>query len=110
MKTVEELKQEQYDLKAKLHELVEFINSKEYFTLNDARKKMYNNLKIGIEMHLKCLSIMVYEDLDNPVTIIPDFGWIGLMLGTFMGPSFNVSSFKSELKESDFEAKEEEDE
>ena len=110
MKTVEELKEEQYDLKAKLHELVEFINSEEYFTLNDARKKMYNNLKIGIEMHLKCLSIMVHEDLDNPVTIVPDFGWIGLMLGTFMGPSFNVSSFKTELKESDFEAKEEEDE
>ena len=110
MKTVEELKQEQYDLKAKLHELVEFINSEEYFTLNDARKKMYNNLKIGIEMHLKCLSIMVHEDLDNPVTIVPDFGWIGLMLGTFMGPSFNVPSFKSELKESDFEAKEGEDE
>ena len=110
MKTIEELKQEQYDAKAKLHELVEFINSEEYFTLNDARKKMYNNLKIGIEMHLKCLSIMVHEDLDNPVTIVPDFGWIGLMLGTFMGPSFNVPSFKSELKESDFEAKEGEDE
>ena len=110
MKTKEELKQEQYDLKAKLHELVEFINSEEYFTLNDVRKKMYNNLKIGIEMHLKCLSIMVHEDLDNPVTIVPDFGWIGLMLGTFMGPSFNVPSFKPELKESDFEAKEGEDE
>ena len=110
MKTEEELKEEQYDLKAMLHELVEFINSEEYFTLNDARKKMYNYLKIGIEMHLKCLSIMVHEDLDNPVTIVPDFGWIGLMLGTFMGPSFNVPSFKTELKESDFEAKEEEDE
>lgn len=107
MKTVEELKQEQYDLKAKLHELVEFMNDEEYFTLNDARKKMYNNLKVGIEMHLKCLSIMVHEDLDNPVTIVPDFGWIGLMLGTFMGPSFSVPSFKPELKDSDIETSKE---
>ena len=110
MKTIEELKQEQYDLKAKLHELVEFMNGKEYFALNDARRKMYNNLKVGIEMHLKCLSIMVHEDLDNPLAIVPDFSWIGLMLGTFMGPSFNIPSFKTELKESDFETKEEPDE
>ena len=99
MKTIEELKQEQYDLKAKLHELVEFMNNEEYFTLNDARKKMYNNLKVGIEMHLKCLSIMVHEDLDNPVTIVPDFGWIGLMLGTFMGPSFSIPPMNSKVKE-----------
>lgn len=108
MKTIEELKQEQFDVKARLHELVEFMNGEEYFSLNETRRKMYNNLKVGIEMHLKCLSIMVHEDLDNPVTIVPDFGWIGLMLGTFMGSSFNVPSFKSELKESDFETSKEE--
>lgn len=110
MKTVEELKQEQYDLKAKLHEVVEFINSEEYFTLNESRKKMYNNLKIGIEMHLKCLSIMIHEDLDSPATMVPDFGWLGLMMGTFMAPSFNMPPTKTELKESDFEAREESDE
>ena len=110
MKTIEELKQEQYDLKAKLHEVIEFMNGEEYFTLNDTRKKMYNNLKVGIEMHLKCLSIMVHEDLDSPVASVPDFGWLGLVMGTFMAPSFNMPPMKSELKESDFESKEESDE
>lgn len=109
MKSIDELKQAQYELKAKLHELVEFMNSEEYFTLNETRKKMYGNLKIGTEIHLKCLSIMVYEDLDNPVTIVPDFGWLGLMMGTFMTPSFSVPSTKTELKESDFETSKEED-
>jgi hypothetical protein len=110
MKTREELKKEQYELKSKLHEVVEFMNGEKYFTLNETKKKMYNNLKVGIELHLKCLSIMIHEDLDNPATVIPDFGWLGLMMGTFMAPSFNMPSMKTELKESDFETKEEESE
>lgn len=110
MKTVEELKQEQYLLRARLHELIEFMNGKEYFILNEARKKMYNNLKISVEMHLKCLSIIVHEDLDSPATMVPDFGWLGLMMGIFMAPSFNMPPMKTELKESDFEAREESDE
>jgi hypothetical protein len=110
MKSIEELKEEQYDLKAKLHEIVEFMNSEEYFTLNESRKKMYNNLKVGIEMHLKCLSIMIYEDLDSPVTTVPDFGWLGLMMGTFMSSSFNMPTMSPELKESDFETKQEDNE
>jgi hypothetical protein len=109
MKTTEELKQEQYDLKARLHGLVEFMNDKEYFTLNETRKKMYNNLKVGIEIHLKCLSTMLHEDLDNPVTVVPDFGWLGMMMGTFMAPSFNMPAIKPELEESDFEAGEQSD-
>ena len=110
MKTIEEVKKEQYDLKAKLHEVIEFMNGEEYFSLNETRKKMYNNLKVGIEMHLKCLSIMVHEDLDNPVTSIPDLGWMGLMMGTFMTSSFNMPPIKTELKESDFETKDGADE
>lgn len=89
MKTVEELKKEQYDLKARLHEVVEFMNSEDYFTLNETRRKMYTNLKIAIEMHLKCLSIMVHENLDDPVVNIPDFSWIGTMMG-MLTPSFNI--------------------
>ena len=107
MKTIEELKQEQYDLKAKLHELVEFMNGEEFFSLNESRKKMFYNLKIAIEMHLKCLSVLVYENLDNPVVNIPDFSLIGTMMSMFT-PSFNIP--KPELKESDFETKEDTDE
>lgn len=107
MKTIEELKQEQYDLKAKLHEVIEFTNNEEYFTLNETERKMYNNLKIAVEMHLRCLSVMVHEDLNSPVVNIPDFSLIGTMMGMF-SPSFNFP--KAQLKESDFEFKEEKDE
>lgn len=109
MKSIKELKKEQYDLKAQLHELVEFMNGKEYYSLNETRKKMYNNLKVGMEMHLKCLSILLYEDLDNSLAIVPDYGWLGLIMGTFASPGFNVPPFKSELKESDFEPSKGED-
>ena len=71
---------------------------------------MYNNLKAGIEIHLKCLSIMIYEDLDSPVTAVPDFGWLGIMMSTFMSSSFNMPTMSPELKESDFEIKEEDNE
>lgn len=94
MKTVEELKKEQYDLKARLHEVVEFMNSEDYFTLNETRRKMYTNLKIAIEMHLRCLSIMVHENLDDPVVNIPDFSWIGTMMG-MLTPSFNIPKVES---------------
>ena len=107
MKKTEELKQDQYLLKARLHELVEFMNSTEFFTLNESRKKMYNNLKIAIEIHLRCLSTMVYENLDNPVVSIPDFSLIGTMLGMFT-PSYNLP--KIEQEKSNFETKEKADE
>lgn len=110
MKTIEELKNEQSELKTKLHEVVEFMNSEEYFILNEAKKKMYNNLRIGVEIHLKCLSIMLYEDLDSPATMVPDFGWLGLMIGAFTAPTFNIPPMKTELKESDFEVKDSTDE
>ena len=103
MKNIEELKKEQSKLKERLHEIVELMNSEEYFTLNETRRKMYTNLKVAIEMHLRCLSTMVYENLDNPIVNIPDFSWIGTMMGMF-APSFNLP--KTELKESDLETKE----
>ncbi len=97
MKTVEELKKEQYDLKARLHAVVEFMNSEDYFTLNETRRKMYTNLKTAIEMHLKCLSIMVHENLDDPVVNIPDFSWIGTMMG-MLTPSLNIPKVEPKEK------------
>ena len=98
MKTVEELKQEQYDLKARLHQMVEYMNSDGFFTLNNSERKMLTNQKIAMEMYLKCLSIRLYENLDNPFVCIPDFSWIGIAMGLTAPPSFNTN-----LKEEDFE-------
>jgi len=103
MKSVEDLRQEHCILRARLHELVEFVNGTEYFTLNETRRKVYTNLKIATELHLRCLSILIYEDLDVPAINIPDFSWIGTITGLF-APSFNLP--KTELKESDFEYRE----
>lgn len=79
MKTVEELKQEQYDLKAKLHEMIEFLNSKDYFSLSTEERTIVSIQRTGMELYLSCLTQRIYGDM-------------------------------YELEESDFEAKEGENE
>ena len=79
MKTKEELKQEQYDLKAKLHEMIEFIHSQDYFTLSMEEMPVVYIQMTCMELYLNCLTYRLYGDMN-------------------------------ELKESDFEANEEEDE
>ena len=60
MKTIEELKNEQYDLKAKLHEIIEFMNGKEYFSLSDTEKCLAHQCKFGVELYLDALTSMIY--------------------------------------------------
>ena len=61
MKTVEELKQEQHDLKARLHEVVEIINSKEYFELSPREKGLIGQQRAGMEMYLNALTNRIYS-------------------------------------------------
>ena len=106
MKTVEELKQEQYDLKAKLHEVVEFINSKEYFALSPREKGLIGQQRAGMEMYLNALTNRIYSKDDY------SFDTSSLLWPMMMGSMFSSSSgfgstsaLKDSLKESDFETK-----
>ena len=63
MKSIEELKEEQYDLKAKLHEMIEFINSQDYFTLSTEERLVINIQMAGMELYLSCLTQRIYGDL-----------------------------------------------
>ena len=61
MKSIKELKQEQYDLKAKLHEVIEFMNGEEYFTLAVLEKDLVSQQKIGMEIYLAALTNRIYN-------------------------------------------------
>ena len=70
MKTVEELKQEQYDLKAKLHEVIELTNSKEYFELSPREKGL-----IG-----KCLALLALTFRRETISVHSLFFFLFLMV------------------------------
>lgn len=105
MKTIEELKQEQYDAKAKLHELVEFINSEEYFTLTQSEKNIIGQRRIALEMYVNSLTKNIY-DKEGSTFDVSSAMW-PLMMGSMFngsssGSSSSIDSLKNQLEENDF--------
>lgn len=107
MKTIEELKKEQYEAKAKLHELVELINSDEFYGLSQSRKNIIGQRRIALEMYLNSLTKEIYDSegctFDMSSTI-----WPLLMSGIFsssnsFGSTSEAYRLKEELSEKDFE-------
>ena len=101
MKTKEELKQEQYDLKARLHEIIEFINSEEYAGLTPREKGLISQQRAGMEMYLDALTKRIYKSDGGADT---SSMWLPLLMGMFAAPWSPSSSTASEtLDEKDFE-------
>ena len=107
MKTIEELKQEQFDAKTKLHELVEFINSEEFYSLSQSEKNIIGQRRIALEMYLNSLTKDLYDkegstfDTSNAV-------WPLLMssmfTGSSFGPSSSIDSLKKQIEDDDSKA------
>ena len=98
------MKQEQYDLKAKLHEMIELINSEEFFNLPQKDKGLINQQRTGMEIYLNSLTRRIYgkDDLSSST----DTMWLSLLMGMMSTP---FAPPASSLTEKDFEKKEEED-
>jgi hypothetical protein len=113
MKTIEELKQEQFDAKAKLHELVEFVNSDEYYSLSQSEKNIIGQRRIALEMYLNSLTKNLY-DKEGSTFDISSAMWPLLMSSMFTGSSFGSSSgvdyLKNHLEEDESKAVEENNE
>ncbi len=107
MKTKEELKQEQYDLKAKLHEVIELSNSEEYYSLTSREKNLINQQRAGMELYLNSLTKRIYGS--DELFGSTDTMWLSLLMGMLSTP-WTPSSATIGLSEKDFEKKEESDE
>lgn len=80
MKTKEELKQEQYDLKARLHEIIELINSEQYYKLSDSEKGLINQQRVGMELYLSCLTKRIYGTSNTDTS---NLLWLTMLYGMF---------------------------
>lgn len=107
MKTIEELKKEQYEAKAKLHELVELINSDEFYGLSQSRKNIIGQRRMALEMYLNSLTKELYDSEDSSLDMSSAM-WPLLMSSIFSSSSSfrstsEASKLKEELSEKDFE-------
>ena len=106
------MKKEQYDAKAKLHEIIELINSEEYYALTPFKKSLMAQERIGLEIYLSSLTKQLY-DKDGCSFDASSAMWPLLMSSMFTSPFGSTSgleSLKKQLDEKDFEEKEESDE
>jgi hypothetical protein len=109
MKTIKELKEEQYDAKAKLHELIEFTNSEEFYTLTQSEKNLVGQRRIAIEMYLNSLTKNIY-DKEGSSYDISSAMWPLMMSSMFTSSAFNSPSIDSLKEQLEDNTKQEEDE
>ena len=97
MKSVEELKQEQCEAKTKLHELVEFVNSEEYYSLSQSEKNIIGQRRIALEMYLNSLTKSIYDKEGSSFDVSTAM-WPLMMSSMFSSSSFSSSSSLDSLK------------
>jgi len=73
MKDLEKLKKEQAELKERLVEVIDLINSEEYFTLDETEKSLIMSQRVGMEVHLNSLTQRIYgtRKLDVSNSMLP---------------------------------------
>ena len=112
MKTIEELKKEQAETKSKLVDVIETINSEEYYTLTPSEKGLIAQQRVGLEIYLDSLTKQLY-DKDGCLFDVSNTMWPLLMSSMLTSPlstPLNTDALKKDLSEKDFEIKEETDE
>ena len=75
---------EQAELKEKLINLVQFINSEKFSSLSENYKKVLMNQKIAMELYLNVLNLRAFEDIDN--IIVPDYSTLSAFASVFSKP------------------------
>ena len=95
MKDLEKLKKEQAELKERLVEVIDLINSEEYFTLDETEKSLIMSQRVGMEVYLNSLTQRIYgaRKLDVSSSMLP------LILMTAFNPFSPSPSSVDLLKE-----------
>lgn len=95
MKDLEKLKKEQAELKKRLVEVINLINSEEYFTLDETEKSLLMSQRVGMEVYLNSLTQRIYgaRKLDVSNSMLP------LILMSMFNPFSSSPSSVDVLKE-----------
>lgn len=91
------------EAKGKLNNLINFINSEDYFNLSDNKKNLVNNVRSTLEAYLNSMASLQY-DIDGVNTFNP---LMPLLFSMFMsGSSFgNTNYLNNQLNIKDAEVK-----
>lgn len=82
-KNDKKLKLEHSEVKVRLAELVDFINSEEYYKLNDREKVVLSMQRSGMETYIKALSIRLWGNEE-----VPSYSMLmGSLLASMMVPT-----------------------
>ena len=76
----EKLEREHAELKSRLAELVDFINSGEYYKLNEREKMLLGTQRYGMEMYINALSMRLWGVADVPNSSMMMSGLLASML------------------------------
>lgn len=98
MKTLEELKKEHYEAKAKLQDLVDLVNSEDFYSLSTIEKSLINQQRTGLELYVSSLTKQLYgkdETVEGN-----NFIWLSMLYGMMNASSgFGTSSNAYKLKD-----------
>ena len=80
----EKLSKQHAELKEQLAELVDFINSEEYYGLSDSKKQLIATQLVGMEITINAMSVRLWGNQTTPSSWSP---LMMSMLGMLMTPS-----------------------
>ena len=98
MEDLEKLKKEQDELKERLVKLIAFINSEEYFALDETEKSLLMSQRVGMEVYLNSLTQRIYgaRKIDTSSSMLPLI--LMSMFNPFSSPSSSVDVLKEQLE------------
>ena len=82
----EKMEQEHAQLKERLRELTDFINSEEYYKLSEAEKQLIAAQRSGMEVYINALSIRLWGKGNTNGAFSPSL--LGLVTSLMFAPSF----------------------
>lgn len=80
------MEQEHAQLKERLRELTDFINSEDYYKLSEPEKQLIASQRSGMEVYINALSIRLWGKGDTNGAFSPSL--LGLFTSMMFAPSF----------------------
>lgn len=81
----ESLLAEQTLLKVRLTKLISFINSKDFYQIDETQQRLLNKQRIGMEIYLNALTTRIFGKEDESQTCTSD-SFLPLLLMSFLNP------------------------